>query len=543
VAFLAKLGAAPVPAKVTLENGQAAPAVFLYSLANGPVQAWGIVQDYNRIGPAWQLADGPVPSKAFIAHGRRRWATRPARLHVPRQRHLYDVRRGRYLGFGKSAALELTPGRPELIAALPYRVTGLAIDAPAEAAAGGELPVNVTLSTSARPGTHAVHVDSGALAGPVDLLVDGNAKLTLPVPLNAGGQYTVRVSDALSGVTTTHTVRVTGRAAPARPIGQGGPTVVPNEDLPAGAWVPWQPPPERFAEARVRGLRTRPFAHGKWARQLHLSGGFTLKNSITTWHATYRVCNDWRRNKWPDKRMIAAPYPPGLGFSKPVSHMWYYNGYFQVFLDKADLSRYALREIRKIDDPVNARVECVWDTPCGEVVLRSALEPDDPALYQQLVVRPTVPFRTLTVRFRSYPMGFGHGGRGRVKVEPDTRRWAVLYDELRDRAFGQGMGPGAILIRPQELTSWKFGSRSVLSRTVDPKAPELQGVPLADGSLPPRVPGAPETPAPKPGKLPEVRLHWCLWAWPDMGNDQVVNYIQTHADPAAERLTELYQED
>lgn len=535
MAFLAGLGVAPVPAKVTLEDGKAAPATYIYPLSNGPVQAWGIVQDYNRVDPAWQLADGPVPNQAFVAHGRRRWAARPARLEVPEARHLYDVRRGRYLGFGTSAAFELAPGRPELIAALPYRVTGLTIAAPNEAAAGSLLPVQVTLQATDRPGTHAVHVESGGLAEPVDLLADGKAGVAVPLPLNAGGTFELRVTDALSGLAATHTVRVAGPEGPGGLPAAAGPAVLPNRDLPAGSWVPWQPAPADIAEARVGALSTRPFAQGAYAGQLHLSGGFTLKNSLTTWHAVYRVCNDWQKNNWPDKRMIAAPYPPGLGFDKPVPHIWYFNGYFQVFLDKADLSRYALREIKRIDDPVNARVECVWDTPCGEVVLRSALRPDDPALYQELIVRPTVAFRTLSVRFRSYPAGFDSAGRASIRVEPDARRWAILGDQLRDRAFGQGMGPGAILIRRDELTSWDFGSRTTLARTVEPEAPELLAAPGQE-------PAAPDTPAPKPARLPEVRLHWCLWAFPDTGNDEVLNYIQTYADVAAKRLIELYQE-
>ena len=547
-ALLAHCGATPTPARVLAADDTPAPAVYLYPLRDGPLHAWGIIQDYWRVPAAEQLAAPTPATQAAVAHGRARWATQPARLVLPTAGHLYDVRRGAYVGEGTTAVFALTPGRPELFAQLPYRVTGLTITAPPTAAAGRPLPLRFALATTAAaPGTHVVHVAAPALTEPVNLpLPGGTGELALPLPLNALGRQTITAREPLSGMTATCVVEITGEP-PA--VALLAPPAVVVEDLapalPAGAWQPRTDDAARpGVEATVRPLSQTPLFIGDHAGQWHLRGGFVLRNAATTWQAVYQVCNDWKANQWPDPRMVAAPYLPGLGFRQPAAHTWYYNGYLQVFLDQFNATRYALTAIRREDDPPNGRITCTWDTPVGELRLTAVLTPDSPALFQELRLRPTHAAKRLELRFRSYPNGFG-GGKAWIHEEPVRRSWAILGDQLRDRAYGQGMGPGAILIVPAEWEQWTFGQQTVLTRTLDARAPPLG--PALENAPPEQeadpllqeISGQKAAAAPPPA-LPELRVHWCLWSMPESGNDAFLTYLKAEAAGAGQRLAQLF---
>jgi hypothetical protein len=83
----------------------------------------------------------------------------------PGRRHWYDVRRGRYLGLDAVCAVTVETDRPALLAALPYRVTGLRGKARRWDARGRFL-ISLALETAAdgcevkaRPGIHVAHVE------------------------------------------------------------------------------------------------------------------------------------------------------------------------------------------------------------------------------------------------------------------------------------------------------------------------------------------------------------------------------------------------
>jgi len=515
------------PGETIAVKGHPADTVYLYPFSGSRMRLLGVVQDYWRVAPTHE--NNVKSSACYFHHGPKRWASSPATLGSAKTTHVYDVRAGKYLGQRKSVPFTLQPGRPELFALLPYRVEKLTIEAPANVHQGQTLKLELTVHTdSGAPDRHVVHVRFVAPDGTVGLAdrynvhtKDGRGVCRHTVPLNATvGAWTVKATDAPTGVTTTHRLVVV--KAPRDP----GPTlthripVVTRKklDWPEGRWTTVQAKQEDAApkiEVKVRPIQRRRQWHIRNHKgHLTLMGSFTMANPLITYGVQYCAVNDWKANKWADRRRIAAPYPPGLGFGKPRPHMWYYNGYMQVFFDKVDASAFALTKMEQVQQADGSgRVDVAWDTPYGPIELAFVLLPDHRGMFQQLVARPTCPVRNVTVRFRSYPMGFGKGGRLLKRVDEHENAWVLLGDVDGDRAYGKGMGPGAMLILPDQWQKVTYHPhRTSLTALVDPQAKPL------DADAPPTKVKSPR----------EIRLHWVLWMFPETSNDKALEYMRTH---------------
>jgi len=147
--------------------------------------------------------------------------TLPFRLRLHEPAHAYDCRAGKYLGQVETIAGEALRGVTHLYALLPYRVTGLTLDAPAQAAAGDALEVNVQVSAEgATPGAHVVHIEA---IGPGEesgerywyernvTCEDGRASTTIPLALSdPAGEWTIVARDVISGEEARQTVTVGG---------------------------------------------------------------------------------------------------------------------------------------------------------------------------------------------------------------------------------------------------------------------------------------------------------------------------------------------
>ncbi len=199
--------------------------VYAYRFADGPIQLMGVVQDYWKVGPAWTV-EGGLETVAYFKHGPSIWAESPAVLTVGEARHLYDVRRGRYLGSTNRVEFALQPGRPELFALLPYEVTDLVLTAPKEGRPGEALELRVQVkSVGLKPGDHVVHVE---LADPSGRVVEadrynlrtaaGDGRIRLPLAWNAApGAWTVTARDSISGRSAQAVVNVKPAAPLFRP--------------------------------------------------------------------------------------------------------------------------------------------------------------------------------------------------------------------------------------------------------------------------------------------------------------------------------------
>lgn len=138
-------------------------------------------------------------------------------VSFPRRAHVYDTRRGNYLGRTQTVEASIDTAIGEVYALLPYRVEGLRVALP-ERVAGGEL-VEGSIALEA-PGVeladHVFHVEVVDPAGEEEVLYrrnldapGGRATLRLLLPFGAlAGEWKIVIRDALTGLTTTETLRV-----------------------------------------------------------------------------------------------------------------------------------------------------------------------------------------------------------------------------------------------------------------------------------------------------------------------------------------------
>ncbi len=538
---------------LTVDNFTAPVYLYHFRAPDG-VQLLGIAPDYWAAGPD-QTLDGELQTAQYFQHGKNRWLNRQAQLALPESAQVYDVRTGRHLGAGKEVTLELETVRPTLLALLPYAVNQLNLQAPTTAAPGAALTAQVELVTSSgQPGGHVVHVRLEPPAGvldPAETLnlhtTAGRGEFKLALPHNAApGLWTLRVHDVMTGVIATQTVQVApSRETTALMLAYDRLRVERLAvDWPEGQWAAPQQGSDGGVAVRASNIRRAMQHHiagykGQWA----LSAGFSLENAEIKYGLKYAAVNDAAANKWTDERRIAAPYLPGLGFSEPAPHMWYVNGYLNVFFDDLQVTRYRLSRIEKIQDGNLGRVEVTWDTPYGEIDLAFVLLPDHEALFQEMTIRPTVRFRTLHLKFRGYPSGFGgevKGTRGLKQVDPQRGAWVLLGNRDLDPAYGKGMGSGALLVLPEQWTKLDFGNGTTnahLQRVIDPNATPLRD----EGDGPSLDPNATADPAAAHAdNLPPIQARWALWIFTKMGNNEALQYMDVHANDTRQQLLNLF---
>ncbi|MEI7834464.1 MAG: alpha-amylase family protein, partial [bacterium] len=110
--LLANDGVVPV-VSITPEQ----PDVEINRYANGDIQYVGIMQKLARDPLAYSYGEAANPAGI------------PVKINFPPNKYLYDVRNGIYLGQTDSINTTLLPGVAQLYAVLPYRVTGLRLNA------------------------------------------------------------------------------------------------------------------------------------------------------------------------------------------------------------------------------------------------------------------------------------------------------------------------------------------------------------------------------------------------------------------------------
>ena len=125
--------------------------------------------------------------------------------------HKYNIRAGKYLGLAESETVTLDPIAPQCFALLPYKVAGVDVSVPAQAAAGQAVAVKLAVKAEAeQPVTFARHVLRVDVLGPDGAVRTcysrnieteaGKAAMSIPLALNdAAGTWVVRVKDIATG--------------------------------------------------------------------------------------------------------------------------------------------------------------------------------------------------------------------------------------------------------------------------------------------------------------------------------------------------------
>ncbi|NLZ62759.1 MAG: hypothetical protein GX902_03025 [Lentisphaerae bacterium] len=116
------------------------------------------------------------------------------KIQVRRERkHLYDVRKGEYLGHTNKYRISLVPGDAVMLALLPYKVTGHALTAPASAGKGEIVKITAAVQSDATPAHNVLLL---TVRRP-----DGAESLEY-----RAGQWQIQVKDAASGTLAQKTI-------------------------------------------------------------------------------------------------------------------------------------------------------------------------------------------------------------------------------------------------------------------------------------------------------------------------------------------------
>lgn len=137
-----------------------------------------------------------------------------ARLLLPEEMHVYDIRKGRALGRQRELAAEVDPYEPTLYALSPSAIGGLAMSAPSAGTRGQTVRFSLRIASPAA--THVFHVDVIDPAGQTLRQYSGNhlaprgvAGFSLPLAFNdPAGRWQIRVRDILSGQTAEAAIEV-----------------------------------------------------------------------------------------------------------------------------------------------------------------------------------------------------------------------------------------------------------------------------------------------------------------------------------------------
>ena len=141
-----------------------------------------------------------------------------AYVQMPRRAHLYDLRRGRYLGYKSRTRVTLDRATPKIISMLPYHVEEMSAELSAESFRQGErVGVSIQLTTSAGElGNHVFHMEIEDPAGKASKVLSqtvsapgGKADARLALALNDPvGTWRVVVRDVATGTQATATFEV-----------------------------------------------------------------------------------------------------------------------------------------------------------------------------------------------------------------------------------------------------------------------------------------------------------------------------------------------
>jgi len=131
--------------------------------------------------------------------------------------HVYDIRRGKSLGYTDTIPMEVGPGRAEFYSLLPYEVKGLGLKVPGRIHQGAPLEWHAQLEPG--EGKAGLHVFRLTLKSPGGKEVDcyaanikaeqGRASGKIPMAFNdKPGTWTLLVKDMASGQTATAEFKV-----------------------------------------------------------------------------------------------------------------------------------------------------------------------------------------------------------------------------------------------------------------------------------------------------------------------------------------------
>jgi len=202
-ALLAWSGVRPPARILDPQTGAALPYRPLYAFRRGAATLLGSVRgDLIHSGGSTVLID-PGRALSFGDSATFAWEG---------DRHTYDVRGRKYLGFGESATVDLPSFEGRLLCLLPYKVERVALFVPERSERGRRVTVRATVQTDGPvPGEHVFYLQVTSPTGakrPLYCAVrrapGGEARFDIPLALNEPlGRWTITARDVLTGTEST----------------------------------------------------------------------------------------------------------------------------------------------------------------------------------------------------------------------------------------------------------------------------------------------------------------------------------------------------
>lgn len=185
-----------------------------------------------------------------------------------------------------------------------------------------------------------------------------------------------------------------------------------------------------------------------------------------------------------------------VGMPLPCSCNWYHSGFLFINLNGQDVALTALSSIIAAESGDRAILDLVWHHELANVRLRFVGLPNHDALFCEATLEPKQEIKTLSLTLRCYPSYFTSynkrvGARRiqtpaalveenkRQKLAPADGWWALYYDEVFDVAKGEGEGPCAMLMPPDQPTEISYEPGGYAVNTVIAYPPTTRKLRLA----------------------------------------------------------------
>lgn len=430
--------------------------------------------------------DGPIEYVGLLrSHVAGEPISVQARMALPQEAHVYDVRAKRFLGFTKAVETSMRAWRAQLYALLPYRVNGMKLATGKRVYHQGDVVVlKATLNTSAgKVGTHCIRL---TVSGPDGasrpyysqnvLSEDGKAVGEIPLALNdQPGRWRFVAEDVVSGTKEVAEVELRRRADVA--LGEG-----PDEKMPAIRQLPPHAPSAKAAlptassrvGVSVGKLTQRPVGHGP------LKGKTYRARAIPVTGTPFSL-------RWMDvvdEQGKHQGYEEGyIGMPEPSAQNWYHGGFLFFSVNGRDLGSVPVSDVGVVEQGARGSVCMVWETPEAKVQARFLVLAGDDRLFVEIALKPKTEIKSLRVETVCYPSLFTSArkmpGRRHVisptkeawqrqpfRIDPAKDWWLLYADDVHDVAKGSGIGPCAMAFLPEQVSggSISIGSYPVRTR-------------------------------------------------------------------------------
>ena len=212
----------------------------------------------------------------------------------------------------------------------------------------------------------------------------------------------------------------------------------------------------------------------------------TLDSGARHYTFLYSGCQD------PSHGDLRPSAEGNFGMPAPTVANWYWGGFFQVFVNGTDATRYKVNDLRVTEKGARGGFQIVWAHPDADVGLRLLMLPGSNHVlaFLKWTPRAGATLKSVDVGLRCYPSFFTSSRQRKgerhcqtpridkrepetLELVPDKDTYLFYYDAVFDPAKGEGDGPCAALVAPDGVQGGKvtIGDYAVSTRiTLKPEA-------------------------------------------------------------------------